>query len=49
MTKQQTNKVIFLYKYYNINQLVLPLDLEMKLEANDIAFAIHHLGESIPE
>lgn len=49
MTKQQTNEVIFLYKNYNINQLILPLDIEIKLEKNDIAFVIHHLVESIPE
>lgn len=49
MPKLLTNGVIFLYKNYNINQLVLPLDLEIKLEKNDIAFAIHHLVESIPE
>ncbi len=49
MTKQPTNEVIFLYKIYNINQLVLPLDLEIKLEEKDIAFALHHLVKSIPE
>lgn len=49
MTKQPTNEVIFLYKNYNINQLVLPLDLEIKLEEKDIACAIHRLVESIPE
>jgi len=32
-----------------MNQLVLPLDLEVPLQENDIAFAIHHLVESIPE
>jgi len=31
-----------------MNQLVLPLDLEVKLQNNDIAFHIHHLVESIP-
>lgn len=46
MPKLLTNGVIFLYKNYNINQLVLSLDLEIKLEKNDIAFAIHHLVES---
>ncbi|MBC1472015.1 hypothetical protein [Listeria seeligeri] len=38
-----------MYKNHNINQLILPLDLEMKLDEKDIAFAIHHLVESIPE
>lgn len=32
-----------------MNQLVLPLDLEVKLQENDIAFHIHHLVESIPQ
>lgn len=31
-----------------MNQLILPLDLEMKLQENDIAYSIHHLVESIP-
>ncbi|SET78576.1 transposase, IS4 family [Oceanobacillus limi] len=35
--------------YYNMNQVVLPMDLEMKLKENDIAFAINNLVESIPE
>ena len=38
-----------MYKNYNMNQLVLPLDLEIKLQPNDIAFSINHLVESIPE
>lgn len=37
-----------MFKNYTINQLVLPLDLEVKLQNNDIAFHIHHLVESIP-
>lgn len=37
-----------MYKNYNMNQLVLPLDLEVKLQENDIAFHINHLVESIP-
>ena len=37
-----------MYKNYNMNQLILPLDLEVKLQKNDIAFHIHHLVESIP-
>ena len=37
-----------MFKDYNMNQLVLPLDLEMNLQKNDIAFHIHHLVESIP-
>ncbi|MER2116034.1 MAG: IS5/IS1182 family transposase, partial [Solibacillus isronensis] len=37
-----------MFKDYNMNQLILPLDLEVKLHKNDIAFSIHHLVESIP-
>jgi len=37
-----------MYKDYNMNQLVLPLNLEIKLQKNDIAFHINHLVESIP-
>lgn len=37
-----------MFKNYNINQLVLPLDLAVSLQENDIAFSIHHLVESIP-
>ena len=38
-----------MFKDYNMNQLVLPLDLEVRLQENDIAFAVHHLVESIPD
>ncbi|MER2076954.1 IS1182 family transposase [Psychrobacillus psychrotolerans] len=38
-----------MFKDYNMNQVVLPLDLEVKLQENDIAFHIHHLVESIPD
>lgn len=38
-----------MFKDYNMNQLVLPLDLEVRLQNNDIAFFIHHLVESIPQ
>ncbi|MEK5231755.1 transposase [Lysinibacillus sp. FSL K6-0232] len=37
-----------MFKDYNMNQLVLPLDVEIKLQENDIAFSIHQLVESIP-
>ncbi|WP_067729121.1 IS1182 family transposase [Oceanobacillus damuensis] len=33
----------------NMKQVVLPMDLEVKLKENDIAFAINDLVESIPE
>lgn len=35
--------------YYNMKQVVLPMDLEVRLKENDIAFAINDLVESIPE
>ncbi|MBM7542164.1 transposase [Amphibacillus cookii] len=38
-----------MFKDYNINQVVLPLDMEMKLQENDIAYAVNELTESIPE
>lgn len=38
-----------MYKYYNMNQVVLPLDLKIKLKENDVAFAVNDLVESIPE
>lgn len=38
-----------MYKHYNMKQLVLPMDLERKLQENDIAYHINHLVESIPE
>lgn len=38
-----------MFKHYTINQVVLPLDLEIKLEKNDIAFVVNNLVESIPE
>lgn len=47
-TKFQTKEVSLYLKGYNMNQLILPLDLEVKLHKNDIAFSNHHLVESIP-
>src|SRR5690554_1030639 len=38
-----------MFKHYTMNQVILPLDLEVKLRENDIAFAINELVESIPE
>lgn len=38
-----------MFKNYSMNQLILPLDLEIKLQNNDSAFSIHHLVESIPQ
>ena len=38
-----------MFKDYTMNQLVLPIDLEVSLQENDIAFHIHHLVESIPK
>ncbi|WP_229683026.1 IS1182 family transposase [Virgibacillus oceani] len=38
-----------MFKHYNIDQVVLPLDLEIKLQENDIAYAVNDVVESIPE
>ncbi|WP_412973382.1 hypothetical protein [Niallia circulans] len=32
-----------------MNQLALPLKLEVKLQNNDIAFYVHHLVEIFPQ
>lgn len=37
-----------MFKQYNMNQVILPMDIEMKLQENDIAYAVHELVESIP-
>lgn len=37
-----------MFTNYNTAQLILPIDLEVKLQKNDIAFAINDLVESIP-
>ncbi|MFB4166775.1 IS1182 family transposase [Virgibacillus sp. JSM 102003] len=38
-----------MFKHYNMNQVVLPLDLEIKLQENDIAYAVNDLVENIPD
>ncbi|WP_212920580.1 transposase, partial [Ornithinibacillus bavariensis] len=38
-----------MFKHYTMNQVVLPLDLEIKLQENDIAYTVNELVESIPE
>ncbi|GIO25051.1 hypothetical protein [Oceanobacillus sp. J11TS1] len=38
-----------MFKHFTINQVVLPLDFEIKLKENDIAFSFNELFESIPE
>ena len=38
-----------MFKNYTMNQVVLPLDLEITLQKNDIAYAVNDLVESIPE
>src|SRR5699024_7268912 len=38
-----------MFKHYTMNQVVLPLDLEIKLDNNNIAFAVNDLIESIPD
>lgn len=38
-----------MYQNYTINQLCLPIDLEIKLEENDFAHAIVQFVDSIPD
>ncbi|WP_100011205.1 IS1182 family transposase [Lentibacillus sediminis] len=38
-----------MFKHYTMNQVILPMDLEIKLQENDIAYAVHHAVENIPE
>lgn len=38
-----------MFKYYNMKQVVLPLDLEMKLQENDIAYMVNNVVEQIPD
>ncbi|GAA0335771.1 IS1182-like element ISSep1 family transposase [Bacillus carboniphilus] len=38
-----------MFKDYIMNQVVLPLDLEIKLQKNDIAYSVHDIVEQIPE
>ncbi|MCE7792990.1 IS1182 family transposase, partial [Salipaludibacillus sp. CUR1] len=37
-----------MFKDYNMNQVILPMDLAYKLQKDDIAFAVNDLVESIP-
>ena len=38
-----------MYKEYTMYQLVLPVDLEVRLQENDISFAVHDLVEQISD
>ena len=38
-----------MFKHYTMNQVILPLDLEIKLDKDDIAFAVNDLVESMPK
>lgn len=38
-----------MFKDYSMNQIVLPLDLAIVLQENDIAFIVHDLVEQIPQ
>nr|WP_041124036.1 IS1182 family transposase [Jeotgalibacillus alimentarius] len=38
-----------MFKNYNMNQIILPLDLAITLQENDIAFLVHDLVEQIPQ
>ena len=37
-----------MFKHYTMNQVILPLDLEIKLAENDIAYMVNNLVEQIP-
>ncbi|MDQ0176428.1 transposase [Bacillus chungangensis] len=38
-----------MFKHYTMNQVVLPLDLEIKLQENDIAYTVNDVVENIPD
>lgn len=38
-----------MFKYYTMNQVVLPLDLEVKIQENDIAYAVNNVVKAIPD
>ena len=38
-----------MYKDYNMNQITLPLDLEVIISEDDVAMAVNELVESIPD
>ncbi len=38
-----------MFKYYNMDQVILPLDLEVKLQEKDIAYTVNDLVEQIPD
>lgn len=38
-----------MFKHYTMNQVILPLDLEIKLQENDIAYAVNDVVENIPD
>ncbi|MFU0788524.1 IS1182 family transposase [Virgibacillus proomii] len=38
-----------MFKHYTMNQVILPLDLEIKLQENDIAYAVNDIVEQIPD
>ncbi|WP_264175914.1 hypothetical protein [Virgibacillus alimentarius] len=37
-----------MFKSYTMNQVVLPLDLEITLQEDDIVYAVNDVVESIP-
>ena len=38
-----------MFKHYTMNQVILPIDLAVKLPKNDIAFSVNEVVESIPQ
>lgn len=49
VTKPNQKGALFMYQNYNMDQVVLPLDLEVKIPETDIVKAVNELVESIPE
>lgn len=49
VTKLNQKGALFMYQNYNMNQVVLPLDLEVKIPENDLVKAVNALVESIPD
>lgn len=44
-----TERRDFMYKDYNMNQITIPLDIELMIPEDDIAVAVNDLVESIPD
>lgn len=38
-----------MFKYYTMNEVILPSDFEMKIQENDIAYSVNNVVENIPK